>query len=659
MKHAAAWWLPAGLVWLAASTLHAQSVTGRAEWVVDRHTTDFGGAKSYSRLFTQTYTVGYESILWDRRFMNYAGEITFLLRDQTIDQEKGDSNDFGYNLSAALFPERPFSFTINALRTASNYSGLFAGGDVQSGLLPIPAGFVPDRFTTELSTLNLGWQLTVQDWPQIRVGYLSSSVSTSTGPYEAVQDDRAFDLSVSKDWSRVRNILTFNSFSTDNIAVRLLSRSQDDLLYNLWADVTPKVRASARAGYRSLSNAFGVPPSVAGPGEPGRIPLAGVRDLTTRYVATSLSYLPARRLALDITVSYDDAGAESGELGFSTGGLGLPCGPLPPADPIDVVRTLRPRPGSERPRGTDGCDEQAPGEVPPGPDDGSLYTRSLLTSGNARYELIRGLSLTGVASTTNRVERIDFEDRRGMERLVGAGVQYVAPWPYVQPSLGLSRNVGRIETTDDRVGDVGLWTRRAGVSATFGQAFTANADYEDTEATDELFVLSNFRRTRWRASAQSVAHRRLRIEGSWDQSDLELGRPPALINSTQRTVQGGVAWLLGRAQQVSLRYGAWRVGLDGEGVDSRVLTAQYLAQFRRLRALAEYSREALDTARVSGGARITQFNNRVQGYVEYRLRLFTFGFDFRVARSALDPLPASGTSQWRVRIARRFGTALR
>lgn len=605
----AAWLIGASVLWCTVPPLEAQTVAGQAEWAIDRYTADFGGARSFSRLFSQRYTVGYESLLWDRRFMTYFGELTFFRDGQRIDDERTSAHDFGYRLGANLFPARPFPLTINALRTSGSYSAL-TGGGLQSSVVPLPPGYLPDRFDSKLSSLEIGWQLNAPALPRFSIGYRSSSATTSTGPYSATQDDRVLDLSAAKDWKHVRNLLTFNSLSTDTVNVRPLTRRQRELLYSLWADAGPKLRATARAGYRDLASNFAAQPLTPGQGAPIDIPLVG-SDLETRYVAGSVSYLPTRRLALDVSVGLDDAEATSGR---SAGGT---------------------------------------------PEAASLGTSSLTATGNARYEILTGLSANALASLADLEERIGETTRSGLQHVAGGGLQYVVPLPHVQPMVGIVRTVGRIETVDGVSGNTGSWTRRAGLTANAGRAFGASAEFEDTEVVDDIFVLANYSRRRLRATVQAAPGRRIQLDASWEDSDVNQGRDLLVLDNRVRTTQGGVTWLVARGQQVLVRGGQWRTATRGDDIDSRVITAQYQATFSRLRAQAEYSREAFDGARLGQAEPVTQYNNRVQGYIEYQLRLFTLGFDFRHARSAQGLLPGAEISQWRVRVIRRFGSTLR
>jgi hypothetical protein len=93
-----------------ANPAGAQSLYGQGDWVLYRARTTAGGSSGFTRLFTQSYMVGYESVLLDRRLGTYLGELTFLkssLRNNSLD---GSSKNLGYNLGASLFPNRPFPF---------------------------------------------------------------------------------------------------------------------------------------------------------------------------------------------------------------------------------------------------------------------------------------------------------------------------------------------------------------------------------------------------------------------------------------------------------------------------------------------------------------------------------------------------------------------
>ena len=109
--------------------------------------TTFGGTRGFSKLFTQAYTAGYESIRWDQRLGNYLAEVSFLRSDMNTNDLPGDSNNLGYNLGANLFPNRPLQFSINATRSTGSTSPQFPGLDFASGGVggvPLPPGTCRD-----------------------------------------------------------------------------------------------------------------------------------------------------------------------------------------------------------------------------------------------------------------------------------------------------------------------------------------------------------------------------------------------------------------------------------------------------------------------------------------------------------------------------------
>ena len=316
--------LAAALACLAIpASLAAQSLNGQAEWVLDRAGTEFGGSRSYAKLFTQSYTVGYNSVIWDPRFMSYSAAITFYKSNFNLGGGPGDSNNFGYQFGANLFPQRPFALSVAARRTNGGYSGVLPGGDPISGALPLPPDYVANRFSTSDSAVDVGWQLNMPRWPVLAVNYHSNSVTSATGPFEATQKGRTFGASLEKSSARVRNTLTYDRTSDSGIGTLNLDRRQENLLYLFSGDIGPQWRTSARAGYRSLSLLSAIGSDIVNPGLPVIIP-SRTGDSDTYYANGSVTYQPFVRLGFDASGGYDRGVYESGRrVGLDRGDAGV------------------------------------------------------------------------------------------------------------------------------------------------------------------------------------------------------------------------------------------------------------------------------------------------------------------------------------------------
>ena len=590
----------AGLCLLGASHARAQSFYGQADWAVYRATTTFGGTKGFNNLFAQAYTVGFESVLGDPRLGNYLAEVTFLKSNQDTSGEDGDANSFGYSLGASLFPYRPFPFSITATRTTGGTSPQFPGMDVMGGGVPLPPGYVPDRYATESNTLDMNWRLLLPAWPLFSLNYRRDSSSTSTGPYEGTEKNRALNALLEKDWSRVRNQLTYTAYSGESRTSYFpLDRGQKELLYNLTADLTQKLRADARAGFRDISSTFTFA-SVPGSSTPaGVTPPALTNDLQSYYSSGGLSYQAGARVGLDAQAGYE-------LLNFDRNGQ-------------------------------------------------DVSSDAFYTIGSARYTIFDGLSVTGNANSSLRSEQIGETTRSGTQYGVGGGASYAPSFGAFQPVVGLARGVGRTKTVDGRSGDTDTWSRRAGLSVTLTPWLTAGTDFENSKATDEIFVLGNYKRWRWQTSAQSYPHPRLRLDGSWERTNLDQGLGTERLLSDYRLGQAGATWQLRPNQSLGTRFGEWRTESGGTVVNTTYGLGSYLAYFKAVRVQAEFVRERVGTQRAGSPDLADRRLYRVLGLVEYRLRLFTLGFDYRYSNNTQTGLTRYVNREWRLRIGRRFG----
>lgn len=593
-----------GLCLLHAVSGEAQSLYGQADWVLYRATTDFGGTKGFTKLFTQSYTVGYESVLWDPRLGNYLADVTFLRSDMRSQEIDSNSSNFGFSLGANLFPNRPFPFSITATRSTGATTPQFPGFDFVSGAagVPLPPGYVPERYDTKLSSLDLNWQLMLPSWPQFNLNYRSDSGSTAAGPYEGTEKNRSLTTALQKEWAHVRNQLNYTAYSGESRVSFPIDRSQKELLYNLTADLSEKLRATARAGYRDITStfAFSTAPE-APPGAP--VPPVLSSDLTSYYSSGGLTYQASERLGLDALVGFE-------RLGFDR-------------------------------NGTDASSD------------------ALYTIGTARYTLFDGLNVTGSGDSSRRSETIGSTTRQGTQRGIGGGVTYAPTIGIFRPIVGVARGVGHTETLDGRSGGTGSWSKRAGVSMSLGPLVAAGADYEDIEATDDIFSLGNYTRKRWQVNAQSRPVERLRLDGMWERTNLDQGLGSDRLRSDYRLGQAGAIWQLDRAQSLGARFGSWRTESGVNVVHTTYGVGSYRAYFRALRLQAEFVRDTVRTERPGLVAPPDRIVYRVQGYVEYRLRLFTFGFDYRYSNNAEVGVARYLNREWRIRISRRFGAGFR
>jgi len=597
-------WASVCLALAGSAPATAQSLYGQIDLVVYRATTDFGGTKGFNNLFTQAYTVGYQSVLWDPRLGDYLAEVTFLRSNMRTSEQDGDSNNFGFNLGANLFPNRPFPLSITATRATGATSPQFPGldyGSVGTGGVALPPGYVPDRYSTKLSTFDVNWKLVLPDWPRFYVDYRRDNGSTATGPYEGTEKNRFLTTGFEKDWSRARNQLTYTAYSGKTDISVPLERSQKELLYNFSADMTQKLRASARAGYRDVFSTFTLASAPEVPSIPGQTPPVLSNDITSFYSSGGVNYQSTERLGVDGLVGFE-------RLTFDRNGQ-------------------------------------------------NASSDSLYAIGTARYLLLEGLNVTGSVDSALRSEQIGPTTRDGTQNSIGGGASYSPYFGVFRPIVGFFRGVGWTSTLDGQSGNTGTWSGRAGVSVLLNRWLTAGTDYENSKATDDIFSLGNYRRWRWQANAQSNPAERLRLDATWERTNLDQGLGTDRLQSDYRLAQAGATWRLDRTQTVGARFGSWRTQSGPSIVRTAYAIGSYRAYFRSMRVQAEIVRDDVSTETLTAAA-LDRVLYRLQGFVEYRLRLFIFGFDYRYSNNTQTDLARYTNREWRVRIGRRFGAAL-
>ena len=121
-----------------------------------------------------------------------------------------------------------------------------------------------------------------------------------------------------------------------------------------------------------------------------------------------------------------------------------------------------------------------------------------------------------------------------------------------------------------------------------------------------------------------------------------------------------MSWTISRAQSAALRYTSILAAAAPQRTDTSMLALIYTAQFDRVRAQFDLTRDTLLDENTAEGLARRQDNYRLQGTLEYRLRLFIFGADVLYSRAVQESLLGPYHSrQFRIRITRKFGMALR
>src|ERR671914_171862 len=91
------------VVVFAPSLAAAQAVNGSADWGYGRSTSRSEDQTTRNGSFTQAYSLGYQSFLWDPRFLAYSGELTFRKNALSFDTSDSGSRQTGFKTGATLF----------------------------------------------------------------------------------------------------------------------------------------------------------------------------------------------------------------------------------------------------------------------------------------------------------------------------------------------------------------------------------------------------------------------------------------------------------------------------------------------------------------------------------------------------------------------------
>src|SRR5262249_10865655 len=138
---------PAAMVCLFLMTARpaaAQSVSGNADWGYARAAYRTESSTTEDGAFTQAYTLGYSSSLWDPRFAIYSGGLTFNRNALSFGSDTSQSEQTGFNAAASLFSMRPFRLSLHANRAVGGESANYpASSGLRSGLA-VPIGVVPE-----------------------------------------------------------------------------------------------------------------------------------------------------------------------------------------------------------------------------------------------------------------------------------------------------------------------------------------------------------------------------------------------------------------------------------------------------------------------------------------------------------------------------------
>lgn len=588
-------WAASPLILLLAPSLAvAQAVNGSADWGYDRSTFRTGDEVRENDLLTQAYTLGYQSVVWDPRFLTYSGELTFQKNAISFDTQRGASRQTGFKASSTLFPARPFPLSVHASRAAGGETGNYPISNPLRGSLTLPDGDVGVLQTGD-STFGLNWQLNTPRVARVELTYEKGSAAMNVGSLEALQRQRGMHVLVARETPRLRSMLRYDRNGFDNDLSQAFTRRYRELSYELVATASPRTAATVRAGRRSTFSLFDIPPQFTDIGDVAyRPPATG--EVRLDYGVATLTRAWSR-VSVDMSGSYDRERSDAGT-----------------AD-------------------------------------------TLLGAATTRYNVFRGLVLTGTATYGQRGQAVSADQTRVITRSVGAGAEYAVAFRFLQASAGYDEGRGR---SRGEVGDgrTRAWRSRAHASSGVLRIVDLSAGYEQGESRDDLLDFGNQWHERTRAAARSGVGR-LRLEASWEEAIVEQGR--SLTASRNRYVQNSAtaAITLSRERLVSVAVGRFfNRALAGDDRTEFVDVSLSGTVVGALRLTVTVRREQIS----SEASHLDQFGYYTASTLEYRVRLFTFGFEHRYTDLALstaaqiDPLAFTG-NQIVFRVGRRFGFA--
>lgn len=577
---------------ITPSVVAAQAVNGSADWGYARSTLRTDDQATANDAFTQAYTVGYQSVLWDPRFLTYSGELTFHKNALSFDTQRGASRATGFKASSTLFPARPFPLSVQASRSAGAETGNYPISNPIRGGLTLSPGDIGMSQTGQ-SAVGVNWQLTTTRLPRVELSYQNASAAMNVGTVGVVQRQINVHTLIAREGPRLRSSLRYDRNGFDTALSQAFRQRYRELSYELAATASPRTSATVRAGRRSTFSLFDIPPQFSGLGAVAYRPPAD-GEVGLYYGVATLTHTRSR-ISADITASYDREHSDA------------------------------------------------------------VATDALLATATTRYNVFSGLTLSGSATHGQRGQLVSAAHTRVITRSVGAGADYSVAFRFLQAGAGYDEGRGR---SSGEVGDGRTRASRSHAYASTGilRAVDVSVGYEQGRSRDDLLDLGNQWHERTRAIARSGAGP-LRLEASWEEAIVEQGRN--LTASRSRYVQnsGTAAMNLARDRQVSVSLGRF-LNRSFAGADRTEFVGAALASpvVGALRLTITVRREQTH----SDVSRLDQSGYYTTGALEYRVRLFTFGFEHRYTDLALstaaqiDPVAFAG-NQILFRVGRRFG----
>lgn len=595
--------LVAAVVPVSAQT----TVNGSAEVSVVRSETQSASQRDSNGAVGQNYSLGWDSTLVDPRIVRYSILGTWRSSNYSAAtggarMQDGRAGDLGYRIGGTVLPASPMPFFFQTSRTRSTSAGdLAPTNPIRSGLLAA-SGAPPVDYESSNRETTMNWNLGLDRLPQVSLAYRRGESTISGGLYQAYQNDRDFSTSVLKNTRATHQTLRFQQTASENVMQQTYGQHLGLLDYDFGATLPAHLRLTLNAGRRSTDSrsVFLSPVDLDGS---AYAPVTTSGSAGSQYGQMNLAYEPNARVSLRATGSAD------------------------------------------RQRG----------------DNAS--TGALLGSVSAHTEVVKGLSLTGSATTGQRQQVVAGETTRVSTRTADAGVAYQVNARHVGAGASTSRGVGTSVTPEGRTGESQSRSHEVHLSTTAGW-FSASAGYDQSRFSDELLDFGNFAADRVRGSVL-VQNPRVSLSTSADEVQMTRGRAATFMRNLQRTLSSTATLRLVGQSFLSTTAGHFYNDFDGAagrgvdrtlfwtvGLDGSLRQSLHLSGWLR-NEQASASRTLFDQDALSAFGR-----------VEYRLRTLNFALEYRKSHSRMQypgmVVPDEfGGRQIRFSVIRQFGARLR
>jgi hypothetical protein len=484
------------LLLLPPVVLAAQTIDGAADWGWGRSTFRTGDDQTNNEAFTQGYTLGYHSVIWDPRFMTYAGEVTFNKNALTFGQQASLSQQTGFKVSANLFASRPFRGSIHASRGFGGESANYPQSIVGRSGLTLPPGSVPE-LRIGRSEFGMNWQLAAKARPRIELSYQNGSTTVAAGPLQAIQHQNAIQALVAHEGAHVSHTLRYQRDGFDNAVSQAFSQRYGELGYELTARATDRTFATVRAGRRTTYSLFDVPAQFTDIGiDSYHPPPSGAVDLF--YGVATLAHQAAKGLSADMSVGYNR--------------------------------------------------EQS----------AAVGTTALLATGTTRFAPRKGLTLRGSGTYGERGQNVAGARVVVLTRGIATGAEYAVTRRFLRGSVAYDTGRGWNTSDGGLEGQSRLWRGRADAGTDALRFVQLSVGYEQGRSVDELLPLGNQWQERTHASARSRLTSRVTVDATHEVASIDRGAAPLLFRTRYAQTTTTTAVQLTRDRRLSFAAGRFR-----------------------------------------------------------------------------------------------------